>query len=110
LENILVDIESEDIVTKLIDFGFSTQTETFYEKLKTYCGTPAFMSPQLCNRKEYHGPSADVWASGVVLYTIFYGTQPFRARTEKDLYKKISSGAVSFPKHECQSREIKKIV
>lgn len=68
LENILL---SEDLKTlKLIDFGFSTQCPP-YRKLKIYCGTPSYMAPQIVQRKEYYGPPTDVWACGVLLYTMF---------------------------------------
>lgn len=49
LENILVDYKSKNKTTKIIDFGFATQTKDAHQKLRTFCGTPAFMSPELCN-------------------------------------------------------------
>jgi len=46
LENILVDMEdAKEFTTKIIDFGFATQTAHRHEKLKAFCGTPAYMSP-----------------------------------------------------------------
>ena len=98
LENILVDTSHPDLPTKIIDFGFATQTENANDKLTTFCGTPAYMAPELCSRSSYHGPSADMWAAGVVFYTILFGTQPFKARTEADLFKKITHGNLTFPK------------
>ena len=65
--------------------------------LKTFCGTPAYMAPELCNKKEYTGPMADSWALGIVFYTILFGVQPFRAKTEADLYQKITKGQLVFP-------------
>ena len=98
LENILVDTSHPDLPTKIIDFGFATQTDNANDKQTTFCGTPAYMAPELCSRSSYHGPSADMWAAGVVLYTILFGTQPFKARTEADLFKKITCGNFSYPK------------
>lgn len=49
LENILVDYDSSQKTTKIIDFGFAYQTKDQHQKLRTFCGTPAFMSPELCN-------------------------------------------------------------
>jgi len=87
LENILVDYASESKTTKIIDFGFSVQTRELDDKLRTFCGTPAYMSPELCSKKEYSGPASDIWAAGVLLYTLVFGTQPFKARTEMDLFR-----------------------
>jgi serine/threonine protein kinase len=56
------------------------------------------MAPELCLRKEYMGSKVDIWAAGVVLYTILMGTQPFKAKNEQELFKKITKGAVLFPK------------
>ena len=73
LDNILVDPSNNTYDTKVIDFGFATQTQTKGEKLKTICGTPAFMAPELCLKKEYDGALVDIWAAGVVLFTILIG-------------------------------------
>lgn len=97
IENILVDTESNDFPTKIIDFGFSIETLTPNEKLTTVCGTPAYMAPELCHRKEYIGPQVDIWAAGVVFYTILFGQEPFKSNSEKDLYMKIIRGKLKFP-------------
>jgi serine/threonine protein kinase len=73
LENILVDMNSEELITKVIDFGFATQTKTTNELIKTCCGTPSYMAPELCLKEEYIGPAVDIWAAGVVLYTLLLG-------------------------------------
>lgn len=44
-ENILVNMDCPHYTTKIIDFGFATKSK---EKLQIFCGTPAFMSPEIC--------------------------------------------------------------
>ena len=89
-ENILVDTtNSEYPLTKVIDFGFAAQSQ---QKLQVFCGTPAYMSPEICAKGKYDGPAADMWAAGILLYTMMFGYQPFRAQQEKDLFKKIGKG------------------
>jgi len=78
---------------KLIDFGFACSSK---EKLRVFCGTPSFMSPEIVAKKEYRGPAADIWACGIILYSLLTGTVPFKAQTEKDLFRKIQRGAFSY--------------
>lgn len=72
-ENILVNDEG---TVKIIDFGFSASTKM---KLKTFCGTPPFMSPELSKKIPYNGANVDVWALGIMLYQMLVGKLPFRA-------------------------------
>lgn len=66
-------------------------------RLQIFCGTPAYMSPEICAKSSYDGPSCDIWAAGVILFTILFGYQPFKAPSEKELYKKIIKGNFVMP-------------
>jgi len=55
------------------------------------------MSPEICNKEKYDGPATDIWASGVVLYQMLFGVQPFRASNEQELYRKIQKGVFKIP-------------
>ena len=86
LENIIVDRGK----VKLLDFGFSCISK---EKLKIFCGTPSYMAPEIVSKREYFGGPADLWAAGVLLYYILFGTLPFKSvTTEKELFRKINRG------------------
>ncbi len=78
---------SEDLVPKLIDFGFSTCVE---RKIKLFCGTPSYMAPEIVQKLEYKGEQADVWALGVLFYVILTGNFPFKGATDEELYRKIN--------------------
>ena len=69
--------DGENPVTKIIDFGFAAQSS---QKMQVFCGTPAYMSPEICAKGKYNGPAADMWAAGILLYTMLFGQQPFRAQ------------------------------
>lgn len=59
---------------KLADFGLSS----FYENvLNTSCGSPCFAAPEVLQSKEYDPKCADVWALGVVFYSLIEGSLPF---------------------------------
>jgi len=73
LQNILLDHNQN---VKLIDFGLSN----FMEEGKfrnTFCGTPAYASPEILLGKQYRGPEVDVWSLGVVLYSMLTAKFPF---------------------------------
>ena len=78
---------------KIIDFGFACISK---EKLRVFCGTPSYMSPEIVNKKDYWGSAADVWACGVLLFVMLTGQVPFKSTQEKDLYRKITKGVYSF--------------
>jgi len=41
--------------------------------MQVFCGTPAYMSPEICSKNFYDGPAADMWAAGILLYTMLFG-------------------------------------
>lgn len=64
-------------VAKLVDLGFAVHVRDPRKRLKTYCGTQAYMAPELAARREYLGPDIDAWALAVLLYACLTGTFPF---------------------------------
>lgn len=93
LENCLLDDCGH---IKIIDFGFSIVLPAG-KKLKVFCGTPSYMAPEVVQRKEYPGFCADIWAAGVLLYAILFGSFPFRGGSDRDLYRKITKGIFRCP-------------
>lgn len=104
LENLLLD---EAGTVKIIDFGFSTIVPPG-KKLKIFCGTPSYMSPEIVARKEYSGFCADIWAQGVLLYALLCGSFPFRGQNDRDLYRKIVRGVFHVP--DCVGTEARNLL
>lgn len=71
MTNLLID---ESNTVKLIDFGFADYANGV---LNSYCGTPAYMAPELMDRREYRGKQVDIWALGVILFKMLTGDYPF---------------------------------
>lgn len=86
LENVIFNRKGE---VKLIDFGFAVYSKN---KLRTFCGTPTYMAPEIVKKRQYKGSKVDIWALGVLLYRMVTGTYPFKAKKDKELYHKISIG------------------
>jgi serine/threonine protein kinase len=73
LQNILLD-HNKNI--KLIDFGLSNFMEEGVFR-NTFCGTPAYASPEILLGTKYTGPEVDLWSLGVVLYSMLTSEFPF---------------------------------
>lgn len=67
---LLMDVES-DTQLKLADFGFARRYDMDKpgESMKTKCGTPAFVPPELVLGRKY-GPKCDVWSAGCTLFML----------------------------------------
>ena len=70
------DIKSQNIfltqnrrVLKLGDFGIARVLNSTIELAKTACGTPYYMSPEICDNQPYNAKS-DVWSMGCLLYEV----------------------------------------
>lgn len=96
LENTLIDQTTNKI--KLIDFGFASNVSCG-KKIKVFCGTPSYMSPEIVGRKGYYGPPVDIWAAGVLLYKLLTGIFPFKGASDKELYKQIMRGQYIVPEY-----------
>ena len=64
--------------------------------MNDYVGTPAFMAPEIQQKKSYVGWAADIWSLGVLLYSLVTGNIPFKA-PDVDLAKRASSLELVFP-------------
>ncbi len=71
-------IDSDNNI-KIIDFGFSISIPK-EKKLSIYCGTPSYMAPEMIKKLNYSGDSVDVWALGILLFTILNGRFPFKGK------------------------------
>lgn len=95
-ENLLVD---ENGNLKVSDFGLSALWESRGQDglLHTTCGTPAYVAPEVINKKGYDGAKADTWSCGVVLYVLLAGFLPFHDTNLMEMYRKISKGDFKSP-------------
>ncbi|XP_023732980.1 CBL-interacting serine/threonine-protein kinase 12 [Lactuca sativa] len=96
-ENILLD-DNGDL--KVSDFGLSAISEQicgdglFY----TFCGTPAYVAPEILGRKGYEAAKVDIWSCGIILFVLMAGYLPFRDQNIMIMYKKIYRGEFRRPR------------
>ncbi|XP_004240423.1 CBL-interacting protein kinase 2 [Solanum lycopersicum] len=95
-ENLLLD---DDENLKISDFGLSALVESKHQDglLHTTCGTPAYVAPEVINRRGYDGTKADIWSCGVVLYVLLAGYLPFQDSNLMEMYRKIGKADYKCP-------------
>ncbi|RHZ56303.1 hypothetical protein Glove_402g55 [Diversispora epigaea] len=76
------DIKDENVILdehgniQLIDFGSSAYIKPG-RKYDTFCGTIDYAAPEVLTGKKYDGHPQDIWALGILLYTLIYKENPF---------------------------------
>ena len=93
-ENLLLDSLGN---IKIFDFGLSAFPEQGVSILRTTCGTPNYVAPEVLSHKGYNGAVADVWSCGVILYVLLAGYLPFDELDLTTLYSKIERAEFSCP-------------
>jgi len=73
LANILL---KKDCTIKLADFGFAKESNSEEVMMRTYCGTPITMAPEILKGKPYD-KKCDIWSLGVILFQLTFGKLPF---------------------------------
>ncbi|KAK6154782.1 hypothetical protein DH2020_009030 [Rehmannia glutinosa] len=96
-ENILLD---EDGNLKVSDFGLSAISEQIKQDglFHTFCGTPAYVAPEVLARKGYDAAKVDIWSCGVILFVLMAGYLPFHDQNVMAMYKKIHKGEFRCPR------------
>ena len=94
-QNILIDGYNR---AKIIDFGLSEIVECD----KTYChfcGTYAFMAPEIMNKKHYNPFKADVWSLGMTIYYIIRKDFPRKVTSFSDFWNAVYNDALTIDKY-----------
>merc|ERR1719197_2418107 len=95
-ENILLKDGSENSPIKIADFGLARMMKKG-DMMKTACGTPGYVAPEVLQNKGYDSGAVDVWSAGVVLYILLCGFPPFYEEELPALFDQILKGRYDFP-------------
>jgi WD40 repeat protein len=82
-------------LAKLLERGGPSETHT-----RQVLGTPKYMAPEQAQaRHEDVGPTADVYALGVMLYEMLAGCAPYEGATDVDVLRQAIEGRFTHPRH-----------
>ena len=91
LENLVLD---KDFNLKIIDFGLACpiQGEDGSGTSEEIVGSPGYMAPEIALGVRYQPVSADLFALGVIIFTMCTGVMPFsQAHCANKIYRLIAS-------------------
>jgi len=95
-ENLLLSDKSKNGKVMISDFGLS-KIFNDEEVMKTACGTPGYVAPEVLKRQGY-GKEVDLWSIGVITYILLCGYPPFYDQNNVELYKQILACRYEFEK------------
>lgn len=85
-----------DMELRLGDFGLAVRLKEGENKIRTMCGTPNYIAPEVLS-KEGHSYEVDTWALGCVMYTLLIGHPPFETKSLKETYSRIRNNEYTIP-------------
>lgn len=81
---------------KLTDFGLSRMDVTDSFRSNSFCGTHAYLAPEIVTKLPY-GKSVDWYGLGAVLYEFCVGLPPYYQENLESLYGNIKEGPLQLP-------------
>ena len=88
-------VTQEDAQVKITDFGLSKFFDAQSSMMKTPCGTPGYIAPEVLHMRGYD-EKCDIWSFGVIVYILLCGFPPFYADNDAQLFEKIKKGQYEF--------------
>mmetsp|Transcript_26984 Transcript_26984/g.23871 ORF Transcript_26984/g.23871 Transcript_26984/m.23871 type:complete len:112 (+) Transcript_26984:1570-1905(+) len=81
----------------LTDFGLSKENVEEGVLSKTFCGSVAYLAPEML-RRSGHTRTVDWYLLGVVIYEMLVGIPPYFSPNKNELFENIKQGRLKLPK------------
>ena len=92
-DNVVIDNEGHALLT---DFGLSREGVIGKEIAKSFCGSIAYLAPEMLNRCG-HGKAVDWYLLGVLFYELLVGVPPYFTGNQEEIFKNIQKGELYIP-------------
>ena len=92
-DNIVIDREGHAMLT---DFGLSREGVNEKHMAKSFCGSIAYLAPEMLNRKG-HGKAVDWYLLGVCFYEMLVGIPPYFSNSKEQIFKNIEKAELFIP-------------
>ena len=92
-DNIVIDKEGHAMLT---DFGLSREGVNEKHIAKSFCGSIAYLAPEMLNRKG-HGKAVDWYLLGVCFYEMLVGIPPYFSNNKEQIFKNIEKAELLIP-------------
>ncbi|TIA92331.1 hypothetical protein E3P99_00627 [Wallemia hederae] len=96
-ENILLCTKDTELPQiKITDFGLAKAVDS-QTHLKTMCGTPSYLAPEVVlKRPEGYDQAVDSWSTGVIIYAMLTNSSPFEEHEEEPLHERVQKRRVDY--------------
>ena len=96
-------LRGEYYIPRVVDFGLAKLLERggpSDTNTRQILGTPKYMAPEQAQaRHDDVGPTADVYALGVILYELLAGCAPYEGATDVEVLRQAIDGQFAQPRH-----------
>ena len=92
-DNIVIDKEGHAMLT---DFGLSKEGVHDKQIAKSFCGSVAYLAPEMLNRSG-HGKAVDWYLLGVVFFEMLVGIPPYFSNNQEQIFKNIDKAELIIP-------------
>ena len=92
-DNVVIDKEGHALLT---DFGLSREGVVGKEIAKSFCGSIAYLAPEMLNRSG-HGKAVDWYLLGVLFYELLVGVPPYFTSNQEQIFRNIQNAQLYIP-------------
>jgi len=82
----------------LTDFGLSKEGVDDKKMAKSFCGSVAYLAPEMLNRSG-HGKAVDWYLLGVVFFEMLVGLPPYFSTNQEEIFKNIDNAELIIPNY-----------
>ncbi len=94
-DNVVLDGDGHAMLT---DFGLSKEGVTGQSATKSFCGSAAYMAPEVL-RRSGHGKAVDWYLLGAFIFEMLTGSPPYFVSDRERLFENIQTGKLVVPSY-----------